>query len=89
MEELLERFGVDLSTGLTEDAAKKRYDIDVPNQLTPPPSVPEWRKFIKEMTGFFSILLRFLFASLICVIFSRFCVIFLSVLLASLVFAVL
>ena len=42
--------------GLTLDLAKKKLEDHGANQLTPPPQTPLWIKFIKELTGFFSLL---------------------------------
>eukprot|EP00639_Heterosigma_akashiwo_P015433 CAMPEP_0206397180 /NCGR_PEP_ID=MMETSP0294-20121207/23281_1 /ASSEMBLY_ACC=CAM_ASM_000327 /TAXON_ID=39354 /ORGANISM="Heterosigma akashiwo, Strain CCMP2393" /LENGTH=1388 /DNA_ID=CAMNT_0053852161 /DNA_START=101 /DNA_END=4267 /DNA_ORIENTATION=- len=43
--------------GLTQAAATNKLAEDGPNRLTPPPTTPKWIKFVKEMTGFFSLLL--------------------------------
>ena len=46
-----------METGLTEDEAKSIYERDGPNALTPPPTVPEWVKFCKQLFGGFALLL--------------------------------
>jgi sodium/potassium-transporting ATPase subunit alpha len=46
-----------LNKGLTEDNAKKVYDRDGPNALSPPKTTPEWVKFAKNLFGGFALLL--------------------------------
>lgn len=46
------------SKGLEEDDAKERLERHGPNSLTPPAKVPEWKKFIREFTGIFAIMLE-------------------------------
>ena len=36
---------------------QSRFRYCGPNQMKPPPKVPEWKKFLKEMTGPFNLLL--------------------------------
>ena len=55
--EFLAKFKTDAAAGLSDDEAKARLERDGPNRLTPPASTPEWIKFVKELTGFFSLLL--------------------------------
>lgn len=43
--------------GLSEEDAAERLLRDGFNELSPPPSVPMWRKFLDHQTGFFSLLL--------------------------------
>ncbi|KAG5265298.1 hypothetical protein AALO_G00240710 [Alosa alosa] len=57
LEELSQRYGVDLSRGLTNKRAVEILARDGPNALTPPPTTPEWVKFCKQLFGGFSILL--------------------------------
>ncbi|KAM9439243.1 sodium/potassium-transporting ATPase subunit alpha-2 [Clarias gariepinus] len=57
LEELSTRYGVDLSKGLTHKRAMELLARDGPNVLTPPPTIPEWMKFCKQLFGGFSILL--------------------------------
>lgn len=57
LEELLERLGVNQHTGLGNDAAKALLGEHGENVLTPPKQTPTWVKFLKELTGFFSLLL--------------------------------
>ncbi|KAJ8409816.1 hypothetical protein AAFF_G00218750 [Aldrovandia affinis] len=55
--ELSDRYGVDLSKGLTHARALEILARDGPNALTPPPTTPEWVKFCRQLFGGFSILL--------------------------------
>ena len=55
--ELCERFGTNLETGLTTKQAGEgnaKYGL---NNLTPPPTTPEWIKFCKQLFSGFSLLL--------------------------------
>ena len=45
------------NVGLSTDDAKARLEKYGRNMLTPPMQTPAWIKFIKELTGFFSLLL--------------------------------
>ncbi|KAI1901219.1 hypothetical protein AGOR_G00032050 [Albula goreensis] len=55
--EVSDRYGVDLSKGLTNMRALEILARDGPNALTPPPTTPEWVKFCRQLFGGFSILL--------------------------------
>jgi len=57
LNELLAQLGTDPDRGLSAAAAKEKLRQNGPNELTPPATEPMWKKFIKEMTGFFSLLL--------------------------------
>ncbi|KAI7809421.1 sodium/potassium-transporting ATPase subunit alpha-2 [Triplophysa rosa] len=57
LDEISARYGVDLTTGLTQKRAMEILARDGPNTLTPPPTTPEWVKFCKQLFGGFSILL--------------------------------
>lgn len=57
MDELITRVGANIETGLSSNQAAERLERDGYNMLTPPATTPEWVKFMKEMTGFFSLLL--------------------------------
>merc|ERR1711962_480305 len=57
IEELFQRLTVNPDTGLTMTEARRRYERDGPNALTPPKTVPEWVKFCKNLFGGFSLLL--------------------------------
>ncbi|KAG7319697.1 hypothetical protein KOW79_016840 [Hemibagrus wyckioides] len=57
LEELSARYEVDLFKGLTHKRAVELLARDGPNVLTPPPTIPEWVKFCKQLFGGFSILL--------------------------------
>ena len=57
LEDLLERLGVNQHTGLELESAKLLLDELGQNLLTPPKQTPAWVKFLKELTGFFSLLL--------------------------------
>lgn len=43
--------------GLTSDAARRVFQRDGPNALTPPKKTPEWVKFCKQLFGGFAMLL--------------------------------
>ncbi|OQR99879.1 sodium/potassium-transporting ATPase subunit alpha [Thraustotheca clavata] len=47
----------DIEVGMSAENIDMRRHKEGPNMLTPPKQVPEWVKLIREMTGFFSILL--------------------------------
>ncbi|KAI0987114.1 hypothetical protein GJ496_008799 [Pomphorhynchus laevis] len=57
LEKLSEKYGVDLDKGLTESQAAEILKRDGQNVLTPPPTTPEWVKFLKTMTSGFALLL--------------------------------
>ncbi|KAJ8316053.1 hypothetical protein KUTeg_006232 [Tegillarca granosa] len=57
IEELYERLGTDPNSGLSEERANQILLRDGPNELTPPPTTPEWIKFAKQMFGGFACLL--------------------------------
>nr|WAP33893.1 sodium/potassium-transporting ATPase subunit alpha [Huso dauricus x Acipenser schrenckii] len=57
LDELHQKYGTDLSRGLTVARAAEILLRDGPNCLTPPPTTPEWVKFCKQMFGGFSMLL--------------------------------
>ena len=57
VEELSERFGSDVETGLSSQQAKEGNDQFGLNELTPPPTTPEWVKFLKNLFTGFSMLL--------------------------------
>ncbi|XP_042559610.1 sodium/potassium-transporting ATPase subunit alpha-2 [Clupea harengus] len=59
LEELSQRYGVDLSRGLTNKRAVELLARDGLNALTPPPTTPEWVKFCRQLFGGFSLLLWF------------------------------
>ena len=55
--ELCQRLGTNLETGLTNNQARANLERDGPNALTPPPTTPEWIKFAQNLFGGFAILL--------------------------------
>lgn len=57
LEELCAKLKTNVEHGLTSAEAKKVYDRDGPNALTPPPTTPEWVKFCKQLFGGFALLL--------------------------------
>ncbi|XP_078265380.1 sodium/potassium-transporting ATPase subunit alpha [Rhinoraja longicauda] len=57
LDQLHQKYGTDLTRGLTVDRAKEILLRDGPNALTPPPTTPEWIKFCRQLFGGFSILL--------------------------------
>lgn len=56
-DEILKRFGTSLENGLTLDQVKKKQEEYGLNQLTPPPTTPEWIKFCKNLFSGFAMLL--------------------------------
>ncbi|XP_072901554.1 sodium/potassium-transporting ATPase subunit alpha [Hemitrygon akajei] len=57
LDELHQKYGTDLTRGLSTTRANEILARDGPNALTPPPTTPEWVKFCKQLFGGFSILL--------------------------------
>ena len=57
IDELLVRYEVDASTGLTSNQVAKRLIDYGENRLTPPKKIPEWKKLCIQLFGGFSILL--------------------------------
>ena len=64
--DVVSRYDTNLKRGLTEREAQNRLIKNGLNQLTPPKKVPEWIKFLKQLTSGFSILLWV--GSLLCII---------------------
>merc|ERR1712168_1230385 len=59
VEELLKRFSTQVERGLTEAQAAKNLAKHGLNQLTPPPTTPEWIKFCQCLFSGFAMLLWF------------------------------
>ncbi|XP_015907347.1 sodium/potassium-transporting ATPase subunit alpha-B isoform X1 [Parasteatoda tepidariorum] len=57
LQELYTRLGTDPEKGLTQAQARKIYERDGPNTLSPPKKTPEWVKFCKNLFGGFALLL--------------------------------
>ena len=57
LSELLDKFEVRGNVGLSSEEAKARLQKFGQNMLTPPRQTPTWIKFVRELTGFFSLLL--------------------------------
>jgi len=57
LEELLSRLDSHKENGLTKETVAKRLEMDGPNKLTPPATIPEWLKLVHTQTGFFALLL--------------------------------
>jgi len=57
VEELYQRLQTNPETGLSSAEARRRYERDGPNALTPPKKTPEWIKFCKNLFGGFALLL--------------------------------
>ncbi|XP_018024191.1 sodium/potassium-transporting ATPase subunit alpha [Hyalella azteca] len=57
VEELYQRLQTNPDTGLSSAEARRRYERDGPNALTPPKKTPEWVKFCKNLFGGFALLL--------------------------------
>merc|ERR1711899_66061 len=56
-DDLFKRFSVNPDTGLTAAQAKAAFEKHGPNALTPPPTTPEWVKFLQALFGGFAMLL--------------------------------
>lgn len=61
-----ERLNTDITKGLSTDDHDSRLKQNGANRMTPPKTMPEWLKYLKNMTGFFSLLL--LGGSILCFI---------------------
>merc|ERR1712134_205435 len=59
VDELCKRFTSNVADGLTDDQVKKGIAEYGLNQLTPPPTTPEWIKFCKNLFSGFAMLLWF------------------------------
>merc|ERR1712073_163367 len=57
LEQLYKRFGTDYNNGLTTAQAQAGIEQYGLNQLTPPPTTPEWVKFCQNLFGGFAMLL--------------------------------
>ena len=57
VDEVYRRYGTNAQTGLTSAQAKANLERDGPNALTPPPTTPEWVKFLQALFGGFAMLL--------------------------------
>ncbi|EGD73524.1 sodium/potassium-transporting ATPase subunit alpha [Salpingoeca rosetta] len=58
VEELMARLKLkSIESGMTETQAAKTLEEEGPNALTPPPTTPEWIKFLRQMVGGFASLL--------------------------------
>merc|ERR1711970_1013952 len=59
IDELCRRFGTNITVGLTDEQAKAGLLKYGKNELTPPPTTPEWVKFCKCLFSGFAMLLWF------------------------------
>merc|ERR1711910_213105 len=59
IDELCKRFNTHRENGLTASQAKANLEKHGPNELTPPPTTPEWIKFCKCLFSGFAMLLWF------------------------------
>merc|ERR1712126_529358 len=59
VDDLCKRFGTNITTGLTDEQAKAGLAKHGNNELTPPPTTPEWVKFCKCLFSGFAMLLWF------------------------------
>ena len=50
-----ERLNTDITKGLSTDEHNARLKQNGANRMTPPKTMPEWLKYLKNMTGFFSL----------------------------------
>ncbi|RWS16048.1 sodium/potassium-transporting ATPase subunit alpha-like protein [Dinothrombium tinctorium] len=55
--DLCVRFDTNIKSGLSIERAQQILKRDGKNQLTPPPSTPEWLRFCQNMFGWFNLLL--------------------------------
>ena len=56
-DELFRRYGINPERGHTAASAKAMIEKHGPNALTPPPTTPEWVKFLQALFGGFAMLL--------------------------------
>jgi len=66
LEELLKRFGTNMETGLSNDAAFRRNQEEGDNKLPEKEKTPGWIRFLKEITNWFAILLWV--GSILCIV---------------------
>lgn len=59
VDELLKRFGTNIENGLNDDQAERGLKEHGRNELTPPPTTPEWVKFCQALFSGFAMLLWF------------------------------
>merc|ERR1740123_1237780 len=59
VDELCKRWNTNVANGLTDDQSKANIEKFGLNQLTPPPTTPEWVKFCQNMFSGFAMLLWF------------------------------
>lgn len=59
IKKVISKYNTNLKTGLTSCQAQKLLKENGLNQLTPPKKTPEWRKFVTQLVGGFSLLLWF------------------------------
>ncbi len=57
IEQLYKELRTDPILGLTSAQAKIHFDLEGPNQLTPPKQTPEWVIFVRNVFSYFGILL--------------------------------
>jgi sodium/potassium-transporting ATPase subunit alpha len=57
VDDIYKRFGTNPNTGLTPSQVKASQEKHGMNCLTPPPTTPEWVKFLKNLFGGFALLL--------------------------------
>ena len=61
----IDLMNVEKSMGLSPDEAAKRLNLYGRNALTPPPRMPEWKRFLLQFKNVFLILLRNLLSSIV------------------------
>ncbi|PAA67335.1 hypothetical protein BOX15_Mlig006173g1 [Macrostomum lignano] len=64
--ELMQRLGTDAESGLEESEAERRLELYGSNELTPPPTTPQWLRLLRCMTNMFANLLWI--ASILCIV---------------------
>ena len=57
VEDICTKYGCTLEGGLPGPKVKENAELYGENRLTPPPTKPEWLKFVEQFTNFFAILL--------------------------------
>uniref|UniRef100_A0A1I8J7L3 Cation_ATPase_N domain-containing protein n=1 Tax=Macrostomum lignano TaxID=282301 RepID=A0A1I8J7L3_9PLAT len=60
------RLGTDAESGLEESEAERRLELYGSNELTPPPTTPQWLRLLRCMTNMFANLLWI--ASILCIV---------------------
>lgn len=57
LDQLIKRLKTNDESGMSENDYNESYTRYGPNKMTPPPTTPEWIKFLKQISGGFALLL--------------------------------